>query len=398
MRLGRSWVSRRTEFRTAWLIRLTQPLRTPTFAQSMVDSGTASYYYATCPPPSADQTARGSRERSSSTIDSSSTRHQCWTLSPRHRFTSPIIGYALGQFLPAVAFFSCLLSLTCSPCPLPLPCTADGCPIYGPFDRVGALHSGLDNCNGKIVNGSYGYYATVVYPYLLGCFGPGAFEDDQQTSPALEYSLVDSDLAECPAGMFQSATTNGCELCYGGFFGETSGLTSAACTGKCRKGYYCPPGSSSPTTHKCPAGRWGGDAGMASATCSGPCAEGGAQLRRRNSVVAWNGFVPVAPRTAYMSLAATIPQWPHPSLATLRTRRRAAHAIRVIIEHPRRYANGGITASKERKRSALLACMVRHPAWFPPYARRPAQEGTGAPRAPRCLWSVQLGCLAILRA
>ena len=85
---------------------------------------------------------------------------------------------------------------------------------------------------------------------------------------------MDSDLAECPAGMFQSATTNGCELCYGGFFGETSGLTSAACTGKCRKGYYCPPGSTSPTMHKCPAGRWGGDAGMASATCSGLCAEG----------------------------------------------------------------------------------------------------------------------------
>ena len=28
----------------------------------------------------------------------------------------------------------------------------------------------LDECNGMTVNGSYGYYVTVGYPYVVGCY------------------------------------------------------------------------------------------------------------------------------------------------------------------------------------------------------------------------------------
>jgi hypothetical protein len=215
----------------------------------LVDSQTRAYYYAVMPP---CLVARGPERAGEQGKELFHDRHHFDLNSvldafaaDRGGFPSPIIGYAL-----------------------------DGFPIFGPFDSTGALHIGLDSCNGKIVNGSYAYYATIEYPYLLGCFGPGPLEDERQTSPPLDYSLSSSDRAECPVGMFQSSLTNGCELCPAGSFGQTNGLASSACSGKCPKGYYCPPGSSSPTTLKCPAGRYGSEEGMASAACSGPCNAG----------------------------------------------------------------------------------------------------------------------------
>jgi hypothetical protein len=34
--------------------------------------------------------------------------------------------------------------------------------------------SGLDICNGKMRNGSYSYFLSPTFPYVVGCFGPGA--------------------------------------------------------------------------------------------------------------------------------------------------------------------------------------------------------------------------------
>ena len=43
----------------------------------------------------------------------------------------------------------------------------DGHPIYVTQDGT---QTGLDECNGKMVDGAYRYYATRNFPYLLGCF------------------------------------------------------------------------------------------------------------------------------------------------------------------------------------------------------------------------------------
>ena len=43
----------------------------------------------------------------------------------------------------------------------------------------------------------------------------------------------------------------GLYTCPAGVYGNASGLTSRACSGNCAPGYYCPPGSSSPTAVPC---------------------------------------------------------------------------------------------------------------------------------------------------
>ena len=215
----------------------------------LVDDTNGAYYYATMPPCIAARGPERAREQGKElyhdriSFDLNSVLDAF--ASDRAGFPSPIIGYAL-----------------------------DGFPIYGPYDKGGSLHRDLDNCNGKVVDGSYGYYATPVYPYLVGCFGPGAIEDQFQTSPQLEYSLVEIDRAECPVGMFQSLRTGGCSLCPAGTFGASVGQASSLCSGICPKAYYCLPGSSSPTSNKIPAGRYGAEEGMGSAAGSGECKEG----------------------------------------------------------------------------------------------------------------------------
>ena len=50
----------------------------------------------------------------------------------------------------------------------------DGRLIYGPYKNDGTLWQpcDLDMCNGRVINGRYGYAATVFYPYFVGCWGP----------------------------------------------------------------------------------------------------------------------------------------------------------------------------------------------------------------------------------
>ena len=53
----------------------------------------------------------------------------------------------------------------------------------------------------------------------------------------------------CPAGSYCSGGEK--TLCPAGHFGETTGLSTADCSGSCPAGYYCPEGSVSGTTNKC---------------------------------------------------------------------------------------------------------------------------------------------------
>jgi hypothetical protein len=65
--------------------------------------------------------------------------------------------------------------------------------------------------------------------------------------------------------------THYCFYCsIAGYYGATTGLSSAACSGQCPAGYYCLIGSSSPIP--CVAGTYGGIAGISYSSCSGACA------------------------------------------------------------------------------------------------------------------------------
>ena len=61
------------------------------------------------------------------------------------------------------------------------------------------------------------------------------------SSPANNYSA-----SYCPG-----PGDGGLYTCPGGVYGNSSGLTTAACSGGCAAGFYCPPGSSTPTAMLC---------------------------------------------------------------------------------------------------------------------------------------------------
>lgn len=146
----------------------------------------------------------------------------------------------------------------------------DGYPIYSPLTDRGLLQGDLDNCNGKAVNGTYAYYSTPWFPYMVGCFGPGVYPIDQS-----EGSLGSTDRgagSACPGGSRYSKRTNGCVPCPAGSYSETAYTLGEACTGKCPIGHWCPEGSQAPIP--CPRGRFGSALGEREASCSGPCAAG----------------------------------------------------------------------------------------------------------------------------
>ena len=79
-------------------------------------------------------------------------------------------------------------------------------------------------------------------------------------------------------------------LCAAGYFGSTSGLTTANCSGLCTAGYMCPSGSINATAVKCPPGQYslpgagvctpcppgvyGAVSGLTNASCTAMCAPG----------------------------------------------------------------------------------------------------------------------------
>ena len=73
----------------------------------------------------------------------------------------------------------------------------DGRVVYGPYEDTGKLAEGLDVCNGKEVdiNGdiNYAYFGREVFPYFVGCFGPGNYPDyvpECTSNPPSGYSGV----------------------------------------------------------------------------------------------------------------------------------------------------------------------------------------------------------------
>jgi len=143
-----------------------------------------------------------------------------------------------------------------------------GFPIYSPFDSRGHLHQHLDSCNGKFVNGSYGYYVRPTFPYIIGCEGPGEYNFAAQGVTSEELTgITGVSYKSCPNGYYSVSTSNGCRACPAGFFASGGG-----CEHICPRGHYCPPASVEPL--RCPAGRFGAAEYLISSECSGLCSSG----------------------------------------------------------------------------------------------------------------------------
>ncbi|KAJ1447348.1 hypothetical protein M885DRAFT_543143 [Pelagophyceae sp. CCMP2097] len=78
----------------------------------------------------------------------------------------------------------------------------------------------------------------------------------------------------CDPGTYCQGNGDASALCPAGRFGAQRGLSTAACSGACRTGNYCPAGSTSADAEQCPAGRFGSTPGLADSSCSGACAPG----------------------------------------------------------------------------------------------------------------------------
>jgi hypothetical protein len=162
-----------------------------------------------------------------------------------------------------------------------------GYPIYTPFDNRGRLHDNLDNCNGKYMNGKYGYYLSINFPYIIGCDGPGIYDsiDTFTTIENIPSTISKVNYNSCPAGYYPTYefTHNGCVQCPAGRYSTSSyaydsvkitnmNIRDVACNMVCPIGSYCPSGSTVPI--KCPSGRYGYLKGNKDDLCNGDCLSG----------------------------------------------------------------------------------------------------------------------------
>jgi hypothetical protein len=76
----------------------------------------------------------------------------------------------------------------------PIGVTKDGAILWGPFDENGDLWDAcdVDVCNGKVIDGYYGYVATTWFPYTVGCWGPGPIITNAAECTENGYSCSDS--------------------------------------------------------------------------------------------------------------------------------------------------------------------------------------------------------------
>ena len=81
----------------------------------------------------------------------------------------------------------------------------------------------------------------------------------------------------CPQGTYGDSlglSTAACSgLCDAGYYGISTANTLATCDAECSPGFYCLAGSVNPSATPCPAGRYG-TGGSTTANCTGPCDDG----------------------------------------------------------------------------------------------------------------------------
>ena len=88
----------------------------------------------------------------------------------------------------------------------------------------------------------------------------GASNCSRRCSPGYACALgsTNGTAAACPAGRYSAAGAGVCTGCPAGRFGTVSAqsVLAVACPGLCGLGFFCPPGSTSPTAMPCPPGTY----------------------------------------------------------------------------------------------------------------------------------------------
>lgn len=82
-------------------------------------------------------------------------------------------------------------------------------------------------------------------------------------------SFTRSEVEACAPGTYCASGL--VHECPAGRYGDSFKISDPACTGPCRRGFYCPAGSVRSTQVPCPQGTYGAEEGLASAQCSGGC-------------------------------------------------------------------------------------------------------------------------------
>lgn len=75
----------------------------------------------------------------------------------------------------------------------------------------------------------------------------------------------------CPVGFYCPKASVSPIICPAGRYGNTVGLGTRDCSGACKKGFWCPAGSTSSTENACPAGRYGDADGLKTIECNANC-------------------------------------------------------------------------------------------------------------------------------
>ncbi len=152
-----------------------------------------------------------------------------------------------------------------------LNCGSVGCglwisiqPINGPFNTQYTA-AFLDS--GGIWSSSNDTPNSPSYTCEIEVCGPG-----QYLGPSFATGCL-----QCPPGSYSvGGAVGGCTLCPSGTFGNSTGLTSPACSGLCQAGRFgSGPGlTSSLCTGLCDAGRFGSLPGFDTSTCTAVCPAG----------------------------------------------------------------------------------------------------------------------------
>ncbi|MBP3340855.1 MAG: hypothetical protein J6L47_04300 [Alphaproteobacteria bacterium] len=108
---------------------------------------------------------------------------------------------------------------------------------------------------------STGYYTTGCNTSGNACTGQSQCSAGNYCSSGVSYA--------CGAGKYSSAGASSCSSISAGCYGTSA---TSACPASCAKGYYSTGGASACTA--CPAGTYGSTTGLTSAACSGKCAAG----------------------------------------------------------------------------------------------------------------------------
>ncbi|RLN87726.1 hypothetical protein BBJ28_00020060, partial [Nothophytophthora sp. Chile5] len=132
---------------------------------------------------------------------------------------------------------------------LPTPC---------PSGAFGAAEGLTDaGCSGLCPAGyacPEGSASATTWPCDEGTFCPIGSATPRLPKPGTHVVALSSpEEAACPLGSFCSPAEapGAARLCPAGTFGNSTGLTTAACSGVCRPGFYCPRGSTSATQVPC---------------------------------------------------------------------------------------------------------------------------------------------------